>query len=337
VLRGAFIGFGNVAAQAHLPSWRASDNVTIVGATDALAARRDAFLACCPNGRWYADVEELLSSETLDFVDICTPPSSHAALISQVLGADLHVLCEKPLVTRTDDARLIAAAARRTTRVVHTVHNWLKAPVCRRISELIDAGAIGDTRSVRWRTVRTRPAVALGEDGSANWRLDPVIAGGGILLDHGWHALYCIARWAGAPRGIAAVLENRRFRVSPIEDTATLTLDLMAGTGDIFLTWAGEERSNCIEIEGERGHIHVAKDRLVLKTRSDERHWRCSPALSESSHHADWFSGVADDFRFAITGGSEGNLEDALLCAQLIDLAQRSNLAGGAPLSVSSP
>src|SRR6266481_6250347 len=140
MLRGAFIGFGNVAAKGHLPGWQSRTDVRIVAATDVLSTRRDAFLKACPNGRWYESVDDLLSGETLDFVDICTPP-----------------------------------------------------------------------------------AVAVAPEGSTNWRVDPAIAGGGILLDHGWHALYCIVRWAGAPRGIAAVLEKRRFHESPLEDTATVT------------------------------------------------------------------------------------------------------------------
>jgi predicted dehydrogenase len=333
VLRGAFIGFGNVAAQAHLPGWQSVNGVRIVAATDMLSARRDAFLEACPEGRWYESVDDLLSGETLDFVDICTPPSSHAALIKQALGADLHVLCEKPLVTRPDDAQLIAAASASSGRVVHTVHNWLKAPICRKISALIDEGAIGSTRSVCWRTVRNRPAVAFAREGGTNWRLDPAMAGGGILFDHGWHALYCIVRWAGAAHGIAAVLETRRFHESPLEDTATLKLDLISGTGNIYLTWAGEERSNSIEIEGEQGQIHAAHDRVVLKSSWGEHHWFCPPSLSEGSHHPDWFICVAEDFQVAVTDGGKSNLEDAVLCAQLIDLAQRSSIAGGVRLS----
>jgi predicted dehydrogenase len=334
VLRGAFIGFGNVAAKGHLPGWQSRDDVRIVAAADALSTRRDAFVEACPDGRWYESVDELLSGETLDFVDICTPPSSHVTFIRQALAAGLHVLCEKPLVTRLADAQLVAAASASAGRIVHAVHNWLKAPICLKISALIAEGTIGRPRSIRWRTLRTRPAVAVAAEGGTNWRVDPAIAGGGILLDHGWHALYCIVRWTGAPRGIAAVLEKRRFHEWPLEDTATVTLDLTSGTGHVYLTWAGEERANDIEIEGEQGRISVANDRVVLKTNALERHWSCPPALSEGSHHQDWFVGVADDFRVAATAGGKGNLEEAVLCARLIDLAQRSSAAGGVRLAV---
>ena len=332
MLRGAFFGFGNVAARGHLPGWLSRNDVTIVAATDAVAARRETFLGACPDARWYDSVDDLLSGEALDFVDVCTPPGSHASLIKRALDARLHVLCEKPLVTRVGDAQMIAAAAASAGRVVHTVHNWLKAPICLKISALIAEGEIGVVRSVNWQTLRTEPAVSSAPDRGNNWRVGPAQAGGGILFDHGWHALYCIVRWAGAPRGIAALLETRRFHEWPLEDTATLTLDTSFGVGHIYLTWTASERSNHIEIEGDRGRINVVNDTVIVSSNSSERRWACPPSLSEGSQHPDWFIGVAEDFRIAAMGGDKGNLGEAVLCARLIGLAQRSAAAGGAQL-----
>jgi predicted dehydrogenase len=335
LLRGAFIGFGNVAAKGHMPGWRARDDARIVAATDASATRREAFLAACPQGRWHETIDDLLSGEELDFVDICAPPGSHAALIERALGAGLHVLSEKPLVTRIEDAKRVAAAAARARRVVHTVHNWLQAPISRKSSTLIDEGAIGAVRSVRWRTLRTQPAIAVSADGVTNWRVDPGQAGGGVLFDHGWHALYCVTRWAGAPAGATARLETRRFHEQPLEDTASVDLDTTAGVSRIFLTWAADERSNAIEIDGDQGEICVVGDAVILKTNSCERRWSCPPALSEGSHHSDWFGGVAADFLSAATGEAKGNLDEAILCARLIDAAQRSSAEGGVRVALS--
>ena len=334
MLRGAFIGFGNVAAKGHMPGWRARDDARIVAATDASATRREAFLAACPQGRWHETIDDLLSGEELDFVDICAPPGSHAALIERALGAGLHVLSEKPLVTRIEDAKRVAAAAARARRVVHTVHNWLQAPISRKSSTLIDEGAIGAVRSVRWRTLRTQPAIAVSADGVTNWRVDPGQAGGGVLFDHGWHALYCVTRWAGAPAGATARLETRRFHEQPLEDTASVDLDTTAGVSRIFLTWAADERSNAIEIDGDQGEIRVVGDAVILKTNSCERRWSCPPALSEGSHHPDWFGGVAADFVAATTGGAKSNLDQAVLSARLIDAAERSSAAGSARVTL---
>ena len=334
MLRGAFIGFGNVAAHGHVPGWRERGDAAIVAACDAVESRRRVFLDIFPQGRWYGTVDDLLTNETLDFVDICTPPGSHAALILRAVNAGLDVLCEKPLVTRVEDA--ISLASARAGRVIHCVHNWLEAPICRSITSLINEGAIGAVRSVRWQTLRMQPAVAVTTDGAENWRVNPAAAGGGILFDHGWHALYCVNHWIGrTPHGITASLQTRRFHEWPLEDTATLELEYDGANSHIFLTWAADERANRIEVEGEKGRIQVDGGRIVLKGPSGVHNLADAQSLSEGSHHPDWFAGVAKDFCNAVAGRTAGNLDDAVICARLIELAKKSSASGNARMPLS--
>ncbi len=210
------------------------------------------------------------------------------------------------------------------------MHNWLEAPICRKISSLIDEGAIGAVRSVRWRTLRTQPAIAVSADGITNWRVDPAMAGGGILFDHGWHAIYCVMRWAGVPMRVAARLETRRFHEHPLEDTASVDLDTAVGVEQHFFDLGGRRthrtRSRSTAIRDE---IRVVGDVVALKSNAQEQRWTCPPSLSEGSHHPDWFGGVAADFVAAATRRAKGNLDQAILCAQMIDAAQRSSVTGG--------
>lgn len=329
VLKGAFIGFGNVAEGGHAAGWRDRDDLRIVAAADSTLARADRLKAVFPDARFFSDPAAMLAAEQLDFVDVCTPPGSHAALIAQALEAGLHVLCEKPTVTRLADLEPLAASSRKRGLVLHTVHNWLMAPICRKITELVDGAAVGRVRSVQWETLRTQPAVAVPSGAKDNWRTDPAQAGGGILFDHGWHAFYCVARWAGGgPRTVAATLEQRKFTEWALEDTASVDIDFGEATASVFLTWTADERANRIVIEGERGTISVVADAVILDGPEGRQAWSCPPALSEGSHHPDRFSGVCSDFLDAIGQGGEGNIGEALMCARLIDRAQASDAAG---------
>ena len=160
VLRGGIIGLGNVAVHGHLPAWRQRNDVEIVAVSDACADRRAACAEALPGACWHDSVDALLDDARLDFVDICTPPSSHAMLIEAALKRGLHVLCEKPLVHSAADLAGIAALAGKRGRVLHTVHNWHHAPIVRRTAELLREGAIGAVRRAVWHTRRTRPAAA---------------------------------------------------------------------------------------------------------------------------------------------------------------------------------
>lgn len=334
MLRGALVGLGNVAVHGHLPGWLARPDVRIVAAADTDPARR-ALAAGLPGARWYGSARDLLAAEALDFVDICTPPSAHAELIRAALERDLHVLCEKPLVSSPAALAELAALAPARDRVLHTVHNWQRAPVVERTAHLLSAGAIGPVRRVAWETRRLRPAVVAGEV-NGNWRVDPEVAGGGVLADHGWHVFYVLRRWLGQdPVSVSGVLERRRHRQWAVEDTARVRIGFPAAIAEVLLTWAADERSTRVEIEGRDGVLRI-DDALLVVTRPgavDERRV-CSPGLSAGSHHPEWFHGVVDEFVAAATGRAPraGNLAEASLCVRLEALARESSRRGGSAL-----
>ena len=106
----------------------------------------------------------------------------------------------------------------------------------------------------------------------------------------------------------------------------------VAGSAEIYLTWSANERANYIKIVGDHGHLETIDDVVVLKSGNGERRWSCPPPLSQGSHHRDWFVSVAKDFQRAVMGRGRSNLDEAALCARLIDLAQRSSADGGVRL-----
>jgi predicted dehydrogenase len=295
-----------------------------------------------PQARWYNSVDELLAGEALDFVDISTPPATHAALIRSALEHGLHVLCEKPLVCKPGELSALAGLAAGADRVLYTVHNWLHAPVIQKVRELVRRGAIGQVKRCIWQTLRMQPAATANAQ-AGNWRLDPAMAGGGILADHGWHVFYVLREWLGqAPTRIRAQLESRRSPQWALEDTATVWLEFPATTAEVFLTWASDVRRIWAELEGTRGTIRVEDGTLVLLQSSPkQREWRwpCPPALSEGSHHPGWFEGVASGFVAAVTDASARgtNLAQAELCLTLLSLAQESSRRGGHLLPIAGP
>jgi len=337
-LRGALIGLGHVAAQGHLPGWKRRSDATITAVAESRPERREALSAYFPNAKWYDSVEDLfaIEREQLDFVDICTPPSSHPTLCRSALSWSLHVLCEKPLVLAPEELRGLPLLAAERERALVTVHNWKHAPVLARATALVREGAIGDVRRVRWETHRREPAVSAGS--GPNWRTDPKQSGGGVLVDHGWHAFYAVSQWMpGAPRTIAARLETRKHHDWALEDTADLFLAYPDASAEIFLTWAENERRNRVEIVGTTGSVSVDGGRL--ERRDAQRRLLAEeelPSLTEGSHHPDWFDGVVDEFLAEARGETPPgrNLAEATLCANLVDLAKESSRQGGQPLPV---
>jgi len=336
MLRGAIIGFGNVAVHGHVPGWRRRRDIEIVAVTDTRPAQRALLEAHVPGAAWRASAEALLAEPALDFVDICAPPSSHAPLIRAALERGLHVLCEKPLVSAPGELAPLAGLASAKGRVLHTVHNWHHAPIVRRTRELVGQGRIGRVTRVVWETLRTRPAATSGDE-DRNWRLDPAIAGGGVLTDHGWHVFYVVQRWIGeAPRTVSARLETRRHAQWPVEDTATVRIAFDGTAAEIFLTWAADARRNWAQLTGTEGTLELRDDTIVLRGKGAVERWPCPPPLSDGSQHPEWFDVVVDEFLTALAAPVPGadNLAEASLCVALEHAARASSRVGGRAVPV---
>jgi len=330
--RGAIIGLGNVALHGHLPGWRRRRDVEIVAVTDVRPEQHALVSAHAPLARWYPTAAELVAEASVDFVDICTPPSSHAPLIRQALERGRHVLCEKPLVSAPDDLPPLARLAEKTGRALHTVHNWHHAPIVRRTAELIREGRIGRVTHVIWHTLRSRPALAGDQRSGGNWRVDPAIAGGGVLSDHGWHVFYVIQRWIGVPPvAVSARLERRRHTAWNVEDTASVRVTYPEAIAEILLTWASDVRRNWAEVGGTAGTLELHDDTLVLKSDGPDASWSCPPPMSDGSHHPDWFDAVASEFLAEMSGAVPrgANLAEARLCLALEQAARESSRQGG--------
>jgi predicted dehydrogenase len=291
-----------------------SGEAEIVAVVDRTEERRKAAQESLPGVATFATIEKLAADTAIDFVDICTPPALHGRPILDALGHGWNVLCEKPLLLDPVELEKVRALARRSGRAVVPVHNWKYAPIIRAATEALRSGVIGSLAEVEIETLRIEDCAAV-DPANPNWRRDPAIAGGGILFDHGWHAVYLARHWFGeGPLEVEATVN----RPSPngIEDEATLRLRFRNGRAKIFLTWRARERRNTMRLRGERGEIAINDD--TLKIGREET--RFDSALSGGSHHPDWFEAMLPDVinHFRAPQGARDSFEEAALCLSVI-------------------
>ena len=311
MLRGAIIGFGAVAANGHWPAYAKSGEAKIVAVVDRTETRRQAARTSIPGVETFAAIEEL--GDGIDFVDICTPPALHGEPIRAALERGWNVLCEKPLLFDPGELETVRSLARQTGRAVMPVHNWKYAPIVRRATEALRSGTIGQLRELQIETLRIEDCAAV-DPAHPNWRRDPAISGGGILMDHGWHAIYLARHWFGQdPLEVEAALHRA---ANGIEDDATLTLKFPEGWATIFLTWRADRRRNTMRLTGETGAIAIDDDTLKI----GEEEIRFESALSAGSHHADWFAAMLPDVLASFRSPEKAQVafDEAALCLSVI-------------------
>ena len=129
--------------------------------------------------------------------------------------AGAHVLCEKPLCLDLAEFDELTKLASQRGRILMCVHNWKHAPAFAVARHAIASGRLGALAFINIDRMRTEPAGGGGRRESAErWRLDPK-TGGGILIDHGWHAFYLMQWLMGdSPLSVSAFLDSSRAPIS---------------------------------------------------------------------------------------------------------------------------
>lgn len=102
----AFCGAGGIVQYAHIPAYKRA-GFNIVGVYDMNADTAAKVAAEHGIPRVYASLDELLADPAVEIVDIAVPPWSQLKVVEQVAAARKHMLCQKPLADRFEDAQRI--------------------------------------------------------------------------------------------------------------------------------------------------------------------------------------------------------------------------------------
>lgn len=316
--KGAFVGFGAVAENAHAPAFEElKDRFCFTAVADGSKARREAALKYWPDAKTYENFEDLLLTETdINFVVIATPPLYHFKAIKQALNKGLHVICEKPLVFSVEEFDQLKQLAQSKNLVLFTVHNWKYAPSVTMVKEIIGSGKIGSVKHVGLHVLRTKPSVTA--DGN-NWRASVQSSGGGIYADHGWHNFYLAYHLAG--KELNAVTASMEFNRHGAEEVANAMIEFKDNvTAQIYLSWKSALRKNIIMVHGTGGTIVLDDDVAVINTKDGTQTKTASEKLTAGSAHPTWMAGLLKEFVKSLDLEAQRglNLSEAAVCVKLL-------------------
>ncbi len=209
----------------------------------------------------YSDADEMLRSETLDFVDVAVGPEAHEQLVGLAARRGLPVICQKPMALDYPACERMVNACRQagTLFLVHENYRW-QAPM-RRVKQLLEAGRIG-------RPFRAHLQFSHGDlsffDKQPYLFAQPHFA----LYDMGPHVLDLSRFFFGEPLRLYA----EEFRMHPRfagEDIVSIMLGYEGLTCHCELSW--RTTVDEVFIEGPEGTITWNPDgRLLVATNAGE-------------------------------------------------------------------
>lgn len=112
--------------------------------------------------------DEIFHDPDIEAVVVCTPASTHYEVVGQALASGKSVLVEKPITTRTDQARELVDQAESLGLTLAVGHTFLYNPAVRKVKSYIDENKLGQLYYVYARRTNLGP---IRDDVNALWDL----------------------------------------------------------------------------------------------------------------------------------------------------------------------
>ncbi|MGQ9622941.1 MAG: Gfo/Idh/MocA family protein [Candidatus Caldatribacteriaceae bacterium] len=251
LVRWGVIGCGGIARRRTIPEvLRFAEKSRIVALMDvdeeALKAQTREFGIT----KTYTTVAELLK-EDLDAVYIASPVAFHFAQAKEALEAGKHVLCEKPLSLRVEEAEELVALAEKKNLKFGVAFMMRYNVYHERIKAFIEEGKIGQPVFARAQLTCFYPPIP------GAWRQKKATGGGGALMDMGCHCVDLLEWFFGEIQEVFGFLDTITHSYE-VEDTSTVLLKFKNGAQgfvDNFFNIPDEAGRNLLEIYGTKGAI----------------------------------------------------------------------------------
>jgi xylose dehydrogenase (NAD/NADP) len=230
--------------------------------------------------RAYGSYEGLLADADVEAVYVSLPNRLHGEWAIRALEAGKHVLVEKPFSRHPAEVEQAFDVAEAAGLVLSEGFMWRHHPQTARLIELVESGAIGQTRLVR---------AAFGfslakERGTGDTRFDPALEGG-ALMDVGSYCVNALRLFGGEPERARGEQAIGPSGVDVVFTGALAFPNELLGhfdCGFVFPRRAG------LEVVGEEGSILVADPFSIGETGIELRRGESEPeqiAIEPVNHY----------------------------------------------------
>jgi 1,5-anhydro-D-fructose reductase (1,5-anhydro-D-mannitol-forming) len=227
----AVVGSSGHGARVSAPTIERSSNTRLVGVLGS-TPERGRVLADLHDCTGYVDWDDLAADDAVEAVWIAAGPNAaKPEYVKRCLEAGKHVLLDKPMATRYEDALEIEALAEASDRVFAVGYQHRFRDAHRWIHDAIADGIVGRPRILRIQGFVRFPYFEDMPERPEGWRASLVESGGWVVNDVGTH-LVDLSMWFLGERArlIHSAPRNFRFTEATSEDTAALTMETEGGS-----------------------------------------------------------------------------------------------------------
>jgi|CXWL01.1.fsa_nt_gi predicted dehydrogenase len=254
--RAAIIGMGNHATKTYLPGFQHSHLAQLRAVCDIDSEKLVQNLNHL-EVTIYKDYIQMLDSEDLDFVIITTPHNMHREIVEAAAERGVHILKEKPFARSLEEASHLKRICEDAG--VHLMVTLQRRfdPIYMNFLQMKDQ--IGDI--FFFEAKYTLFVDSPGE----GWRGNVKQAGGGCILDMGYHLIDVLIWNFGLPESIVTEFSSRAHPDDKYdaEDTALISIRYENGLyGSLILSRYYPPKTELLRVVGNKGIVEVEKDNI---------------------------------------------------------------------------
>ncbi|MBE7640147.1 Gfo/Idh/MocA family oxidoreductase [Salegentibacter sp. BLCTC] len=218
--------------------------------------------------RVYQDLDHLITEETklpederIKVVSILTPNFLHFPMAKQLLENGFHVICEKPMTTTFEEAKILEETLNKSKTIFAVTYTYTGYPMIRQMKEMIATGEIGEVQKidVQYYQGWINPIIHDKDQRNSIWRLDPEKGGISCCIgDIGTHAFDMIEYVSGLE--VKELLADLNYVYSDnkmdVDGTVLLRFsDYVKGVLRSSQIATGEENNFAVKIYGKKAGL----------------------------------------------------------------------------------
>jgi len=231
---------------------KALPGAKLVTCSDKIKERADSLAAVIPGCDSTADWKSAIQRNDVQVVIVATTHDALVEISLAAVKAGKHVLVEKPAARNVAELDRLIAATKKAGVHVRVGFNHRFHPALLKAHEIVADGELGELMFVRGRYGHG------GRKGyEKEWRANPILSGGGELIDQGIHMID-LSRWfLGDFKDVRGYAHTYYWNM-PVEDNGFLLLK-NAKDQVAFLHVSSSEWKNLfsLEIYGHKGKLHI--------------------------------------------------------------------------------
>jgi predicted dehydrogenase len=224
---------------------------------------------------FFTDLEKMLDEVKPEAVAAFGTTFDHLAVVQACAPRGIHVIVEKPLAANLQHALQIEALAKKHRIHVLTNYETTWYASNHAVYDIAHKEkALGPFRKIVVHDGHHGPQEIKVPPEFLKWLIDPVLNGGGALMDFGCYGAN-LATWlmkGEAPLTVTAVTQQFKPEIYPkVEDEATIVLAYCNAQVIIQASWNWPTNRKDMEVYGRDGYAHAVDGRNVRLKKPGEQ------------------------------------------------------------------